>query len=141
MRRRVGLLMLGMLVLRPSAGGGQERNPPPDVAPWRRIEGHRERLHAGLNAIYAWYERNADLIACVLRDAEVHRLTREIAELRLGPHVAAWQEVLGVKLKAKERAMLRLALSFFTWRTLVREAGLKCAVAVEAMVEAIECGK
>jgi hypothetical protein len=34
---------------------------------------------------------------------------------------------------------LRLALSFFTWRTLVRESGLKQGAAVEAMVRAINC--
>ena len=28
----------------------------------------RERLRTGLGAIYGWYERNADLAACVLRD-------------------------------------------------------------------------
>jgi hypothetical protein len=33
--------------------------------------------------------------------------------------------------------MLALALSFHTWRTLTREAGLKHAAAVAAMVQAI----
>jgi hypothetical protein len=36
---------------------------------------------------------------------------------------------------------LRLALSFFTWRTLVRESGLKPDAAVGAMVQAIDCAK
>ena len=34
--------------------------------------------------------------------------------------------------------MLRLTLSFYTWRTLVRENGLKPEAAVEAMIEAID---
>jgi len=34
--------------------------------------------------------------------------------------------------------VLRLALSYFTWRTLVRETGLKPGAAVGAMVQAIE---
>jgi hypothetical protein len=34
--------------------------------------------------------------------------------------------------------MLELALSSFTWRTLVRESGLKPKAAVEAMIEAID---
>ena len=34
--------------------------------------------------------------------------------------------------------MLSLALSFFTWRTLVREGGLTPSAAVGAMVQAIE---
>jgi AcrR family transcriptional regulator len=120
------------------SGLAMERDPPPDAAPWRAIEGRRERLGAGLLAIYGWYERNAALSACVLRDAEHHALTREIAEMRLGPTMAAWREVLGAKLGAKQRAVLGLALSFFTWRTLVREGGLKPRAAVEAMVQAVE---
>jgi hypothetical protein len=35
--------------------------------------------------------------------------------------------------------MVHLALSFWTWRTLVREAGLKQSAAVEAMVQAVSC--
>ena len=94
-----------------------------------------------MRAIYGWYERNADLAACVLRDAEHHALTREIIELRFGPYLAAYHEVLGAKLSTKQRAVLQLALSFFTWRTLVRESGLKQAAAVDAMVQAIDGAK
>ena len=52
--------------------------------------------------------------------------------------MAAYQEVLGANLSAKQRAMLGLALSFFTWRTLVRDQGLKQAAAVKVMVQAID---
>jgi AcrR family transcriptional regulator len=120
------------------SGLAYERDPPPDAEPWRDIEDRRERLRTGLAAIYAWYGRNAELIACVLRDAEVHPLTKEIAELRMGPYLAAWRDVLGAKLGSRQRAMLRLALSFFTWRTLVSDGGLKPGAAVKAMVQAIE---
>jgi hypothetical protein len=37
--------------------------------------------------------------------------------------------------------MLHLALSFFTWRALVQEAGVKTGAAVKAMVQAIECAR
>jgi AcrR family transcriptional regulator len=115
-----------------------EREPPPAASAWRGIEDRRERLATGLAAIYAWFERNAELMASVLRDAEVHPLTKEVVELRFGPHVAAWHEVLGARLAARPRAMLALALSFHTWRTLVRDGGLKPGAAVKAMVQAIE---
>ncbi len=115
-----------------------ERDALPDAEPWRGIEDRRERLRTGLAAVYGWYERNAELAGCVLRDAEVHPLVREIAGERFGPYFAAWQEVLGAKLNAKQRAMLHLALSYFTWRTLVRDGGLKSGAAVKAMVQAIE---
>jgi len=123
------------------SGLTMERDPLPDAAPWGAIADRRERLRVGLAALYGWYERNAALAACVLRDAEYHPLTKEIAEMRLGPYMTAYQDVLGAKLGTKQRAMLLLALSFFTWRTLARDSGLKQGAAVEAMVQAIDCAK
>jgi AcrR family transcriptional regulator len=118
-----------------------DRDPLPDPASWRAIENRSERLRAGLAALYGWYERNADLAGCVLRDAEHHALTKDIVGMRMAPHFEAYREVLGGKLGAKQRAMLQLALSFWTWRTLVREAGLKPAAAVAAMADAIDGGR
>jgi AcrR family transcriptional regulator len=123
------------------SGLTMERDPLPDAEPWRAIADRRERLRVGLRALYAWYDRNANLAACVLRDAEYHALTREIAEMRFGPYMAAYGDVLGAKLTAKQRALLRLALSFFSWRTLVRESGLKPSAAVDVMVQAIDGAK
>ncbi|MCA8928270.1 MAG: TetR/AcrR family transcriptional regulator [Alphaproteobacteria bacterium] len=113
------------------------RSPLPDPEPWRRIEPAAERLRTGLAAVWDWYARNADLAACVLRDAESHAPTREIVALRLGPTMAACAAVLGEPLSPAERPMLALALSHFTWRTLVRDTGTPPDAAVEAMVRAI----
>ena len=114
-----------------------ERDPLPAAASWQTISVPSERLRAGLRAIYRWYARNAQMTACVLRDAESHALTREMSELRMGPAMAAYGEVLGAKLDARQRGLLRVALGFFTWRTLVSEAGLSTEAAVETMVDAI----
>src|SRR5262245_33805528 len=95
-----------------------ERDPLPDAAPWQAIAAPQERLRAGLRAVYDWYERNAALAGCVLRDAEQHPLVHEISNLRFGPPMTAWHDVLGAKLNARQRTLLHLALSFFTWRTL-----------------------
>ena len=114
-----------------------ERDALPDAAAWAGIDDQVERLRVGLAAIYGWYGRNADLAGCVLRDAETHPLTREIAELRWGPFMAAYDAVLGAGLGPTERALLRLALSYFTWRSLVRDGGLTKDEAVEAMVTSI----
>ena len=73
----------------------EERDRLPNAEPWRMIEDRRERLHAGLTAIYGWYERNAALAACVLRDVEYHSITQQIVELRFGPSVGSYREVLG----------------------------------------------
>ena len=116
-----------------------ERDPLPDAEAWRAIDDPRERLRVGLRDVYDWYERNAELVACVLRDAEYHALTKETAELNFGPPMAAYHEVLGGRLTQKQRAALHLALSFFTWRSLVAEAGLKTDAAVKVMVQAIRC--
>jgi AcrR family transcriptional regulator len=120
------------------SGHVEERDPLPDANAWRGIADRRERLTAGLRAIYSWYEAHASLMGCVLRDAETHPLVREISTMRFGPSIAAWHEVLGAKLNAKQRAILHLALSFFTWRTLTRDSGMKQGAAVSAMVDAIE---
>jgi AcrR family transcriptional regulator len=120
------------------SGLAAERDPPPDATPWRAIAERETRLRTGLRAIYDWYERNAQLLGCVLRDAETHAPTREISQATYGPMMAAYHDTLGAGLNAKQRAMLGLALSFFTWRTLAREGGLKQAAAVNAMTQAIE---
>jgi hypothetical protein len=56
----------------------------------------------------------------------------------MGPSIAGYHEVLGAKLDGKQRAMLSLALSFYTWRSLVREGGLTQNAAVGTMLQAIE---
>jgi AcrR family transcriptional regulator len=113
------------------------RAPLPDAAPWRSIPDPATRLCAGLQAVYDWYGRNANLAACVLRDAEYHPLTHEINALRFGPTMADWCATLGAGLTPPQRAILDLALSFFTWRTLVRDSGLSPTAAVETMAQAI----
>ena len=70
------------------SGLAMERDPLPEATPWRAFADRQERLRTGLAAIYGWYERNASLAACVLRDAEHHALTKEIAEMRMGPAMA-----------------------------------------------------
>ncbi len=119
------------------SGLAQERDPLPDAEAWRAIADPGERLRVGLRAIYDWFERNESLLGCVLRDAEHDALVREISALRYGPGLGKWRTALGAGLKVRQRAMLALALSFHTWRTLAREAGLKQADAVKAMVAAV----
>src|SRR5690348_6395890 len=67
------------------SGLAVERDPLPDAAPWQAIVSRPERLSIGLRAIYDWYQRNASLASCVLRDAETHSLTKEVAQLTFGP--------------------------------------------------------
>jgi AcrR family transcriptional regulator len=115
-----------------------ECNPPPDAADWLGVADRAGRLRHGLKAVYGWYEGNAELLGCVLRDAEHHLLTREVAHLRFGPFVAGWGEVLGAGLAGPQRALLRLALDFHGWRALVREAAMAPDAAANLMARAIE---
>jgi len=51
--------------------------------------------------------------------------------------MASYRQVLSEGLGAQQRAMLGLALSFFTWRTLTQEGKLKQDAAAAAMTQAI----
>ncbi|MDX2159083.1 MAG: helix-turn-helix domain-containing protein [Hyphomicrobiaceae bacterium] len=115
-----------------------ERDPMPDAAAWQAIADRHARLRTGLRQLYGWYERNARLAACVLRDAEHHEVTRETVELRFGPSMTSYRNTLGAGLTARQEALLRLALSFNTWRTLALEAKLDVPAAADAMAGAIE---
>ena len=120
------------------SGLADERDPSPSAAPWRAIGDGGARIRTGLSAVYGWYGRNAALAAAVLRDAEHHAPTREAAELGFSAPMAQWRAVLGLGLSEKQRALLTLALSFYTWRTLTEQAGMKTDAVVDAMAEAIE---
>jgi AcrR family transcriptional regulator len=118
-----------------------ERSPVPDASAWRAIADPRERLRAGLRAIYGWFADNATLLAHVLRDAEHDAAVREISELRFAPPLKACADVLGAGLSAKQRALLHVALGFFAWRGLTQESGLSRNDAVELMVQAVLSAK
>ncbi|HET9160563.1 MAG TPA: helix-turn-helix domain-containing protein [Caulobacteraceae bacterium] len=115
-----------------------ERDPPPAAAQWRAIGDRSERLRQALTEIYGWYAKGAQLLGCVLRDAEHHASTREVSELRFGPVVADWHKVLGEGLSPAQQSLIHLSLSFYTWRALVEEAGMAPEAAVATMARAIE---
>ena len=119
------------------SGHVAERDPPPDAQAWRAIADPAARLQTGLGAIYDWFERNEQVTASVLRDADYHPIVREVQTLRTAPAFAAFHDVLGAGLASEQRAMLALALSFHTWRSLRRDGGLSQAAATMAMTQAI----
>lgn len=119
------------------SGHTQERDPPPDPDDWRNLPSG-ERVRTALTAVYGWFARNEQLLACVLRDAELHEPVRKISQMRFGPVIAGWREVLGAGLSEPRQALLHLALSYHSWRALVREGGLSNPAAVELMAHAVE---
>lgn len=122
------------------SGLAHERDPSPTADAWRGISNRTERLTTALTDIYGWYERNASLLSNVMRDVEHHPMVQEIQRTRVAPVRKGWHEVLGEKFNIRQRAMLHLALGFYTWRALVREAGLSQKAAVTAMVQAVTAG-
>ena len=102
------------------SGLALERDPLPDLSRLQAVPAGRERVHQGLKQFYAWYERNAQQAACVLRDAEHHAMTREMVELRMAPVFHEANRVLGESLPARCRALLAVALHFACWRTLAQ---------------------
>jgi AcrR family transcriptional regulator len=123
------------------SGHNLETNPRPDAEPWRKIEDRSERLRVGLSELYAWYAKNEQMTANILRDLEVSPLMQEIGKIRIAPFYKAYGEVLGEKLNAKQKPLLALALSFYTWRTLTREGGLSNKAAAQQMAQAVEQAK
>ena len=122
------------------SGAHAERDPAPDPEAWRAIDDRGKRLRAGLAELYGWYARNAEMFACVLRDAEQDPLVREIVEMRIAPGLAASHAVLTEGLDDDQRALLQVMMGFHAWRTLAQDCGVDAAKAVELAATAVECG-
>jgi AcrR family transcriptional regulator len=114
-------------------------NPPPDPASWTQIAAPEERLRSALAEVYAYYRHTEPMVANVVRDAEVHPLTREMA----GPFFQLFERMryvlaTGWGLEDEQRtlllAVLGHALDFQTWRSLTRQQALSDEQAIEVMV-------
>ena len=108
------------------------RNPLPDPEAWRSIEDPGERLRAGISESYAYHQANEAIFTNAMAEVRDHWTMVPYFE-----HWAAAAEVLLAPFKARGRrkdqlrAGIALALSFDTWRTLVRQQELSQEQAVE----------
>ena len=111
-----------------------------DPAEWEGITDPGERLRVGLGALYSWFERNEDMFGCVLRDAEVDPLIRELFDLRAAEPMERIAGMLSSGLEQDKRlqAAFALALDFHAWRRL-RQSGLDAAEAADLMAGAVLC--
>jgi AcrR family transcriptional regulator len=119
-------------------------NPPPDPASWTQIADPEERLRVALLEVYAYHRQTEPMMANVIRDAQVHPLTREMAE----PYFQLFERMRYVLVTGwgaeDERLDLLLAalghaLDFQTWRSLVRQQGLDDERAIEVVVAMVRC--
>ncbi len=126
------------------SGHWSAANPPPDPASWTQTADPEERLRRALSEVYAYHRRTEPMLANVVRDAQVHSLTREMAE----PYFQHWDRmryVLATGWGAEDERLALLlgalghALDFQTWRSLVRQQGLDDEQAVEIMVQMVRC--
>jgi AcrR family transcriptional regulator len=111
-----------------------ERHPFPDLAPWRSIRDPIARLRRGLREIYTYHRETEPMMSRVIADA------RDLPIM--APYHAHWRhavDILAAAWPARGRskslcAALGLALSFDTWRTLIREQNLTDDQAIELML-------
>lgn len=111
-----------------------ERHPLPDPVPWRSIRDPIARLRRGLRETYAYHRETEPMMSRVIADA------RDLPIM--APYHAHWRNAAGIlaaawpaKRRGKSlRAALGLALSFDTWRTLIRDQGLTDDQAIELML-------
>jgi AcrR family transcriptional regulator len=112
-------------------------NPMPNPEPWLAIADPGERLRRGLSELYRFFEQNEPMLTNVLRDSEVHELTREVVSERRGQEQRRIRATLEKGVRGRRPlAVIRLAVAFPTWRALTRDAGLSNAQAVETLVRA-----
>lgn len=109
-----------------------ERDPLPTLEDAASLSPGADRIRSGLAEFYAWYARNTQLVACVLRDADHHALTREMVELRIEPAFIRARSILGEGLDDRSSALLDVALDFSTWRILSRTHDAEGASALMA---------
>jgi AcrR family transcriptional regulator len=112
------------------SGHTRTLNPPPTLAAWAELVDPERRLAVALTQVFEYYAANESILAHVLRDAEHDPLVRDASEPRrrymteAGSMLAHPWNVRGAK-KRRLQAAIAHAIAFSTWRSLVREEGLR----------------
>ena len=124
------------------------QHPLPHLAGWAAIGDHEERLRNALSELYAWYENGEEMLERTTRDATLVPAMRTAVGLRRAWLAEAAATIVrgrrerGARRRRVEAAVGH-AVSFSTWRSLVREQGLSDAQAVDLMqgMVALAAGK
>jgi AcrR family transcriptional regulator len=115
-------------------------HPLPDLSPALGLPDPTERVRAALRGFYRWYRDTAPMAEKIQRDRDavpaLDALMKQTADARLAQLTDALAE--GFRSRGRradrQRALIRLALDFWTWRRLDRE-GLNDAAAADLMAE------
>ncbi len=121
-------------------------NPPPDPEPWKLIHDPEERLRTALAEVYAYYRRNEQMLANVIRDAQANPNVRTVLEPRVKHQekmrdalAAGWEQADKRRRKRVLYGALWMALEFQTWHTLARQQGFGDEEVIELMVGMARC--
>lgn len=120
------------------------QHPLPDLADWAAIGDPGECLRTALKAMYAWYASGEEMLEKTTRDASLVPAMRAPVELRRAWLAEAVATIVrgrperGARRRTIEAAVGH-AISFGTWRSLVREQGLSEAEAVDLMHGLVGC--
>jgi AcrR family transcriptional regulator len=123
-----------------------DQNAPPDPSQWAATEPPDERLREGLAALYDWYGRCEQMIELTSRDAAVVPAMRKAAAARRVYLESALDALLAGRAAVPAsastvRAAIGHAVSFETWRSLVRRQGVSDAVAADLMVALVQAAE
>jgi AcrR family transcriptional regulator len=120
-------------------------NPLPDPEPWRLIADPHSRLSSALAEVYAYYRRNEQMLANVIRDAHANLNVRKVFEARTKHQermqdalAAGWERGDGQRHKLLYGA-LWMSLDFQMWHALVRQQGFEDEEIIELMVGMVQC--
>jgi AcrR family transcriptional regulator len=121
------------------------RDPPPNPAAWLEIDDPRQRIGTALGEIYTHYTRNERMIGNVFRDMYLVESMRSFNVPLVEASFAAMTEILGSPfhdtpdLAVRRRATVSVAISFNTWKSLVKSEGLTNQEAAELMAHLVAC--
>jgi AcrR family transcriptional regulator len=118
------------------------QHPPPDFSRWTEIEDPDQRLRTGLDELYDWYGRNEKMLENVRRDMTLV----SAMQAPTAAFAATLQAAVDVLMSGRPergarrrriRAAIGHAISFETWRSLVREQSLPQPQAVQMMSQLV----
>ena len=119
-----------------------ELHPLPAVSPALALPHPTERVRAALRGFYGWYRETAPMAEKIQRDRGAVPALDALMEQTADARLAQLTEALtgGFRSRGRQaerqRALIRLALDFWTWRRLNRE-GLDDDTAADLMSEAV----
>jgi AcrR family transcriptional regulator len=115
------------------------QHPLPDLGAWSAIEDSDERLQTALRQVYEWYVGGEEMLERVTRDVALVPALRPSTEALRGWFDTAADAIVSGRpergtRRRRVRAAVGHALSFETWRSLVRDQRLSHEEAIELMV-------